>query len=559
MYLNEKEESKEATKTTASLPSESHAARRNQTRQKLSEVSPFSSGYSEVSPFSRDYSDTSPLQMKAINDPSGPSSPFAHPSGNPYCGTPVSISGNLAGNILQGFGIDTNELSLRESPDVAHMGARATAQGDVIRFAPGEFNPDTHEGLSVLGHELNHVREQASGGVRANVEGTNIHYDAGHEAASDRAGEAFASGGLVGGVGAVGTVSLAGAEGMGVERKDNDTLRETLSDNLPLSSPLTVSSPPKFPLGTRVKATKQGNAASDGSQWEASASNKGYIGRIIIERDFPYRLDSTQSGNASDALGWYREDDLFFDNDLIANDLIVNFGVGRAELNDFHPLVAQSLSDAIKEALEDFPKLRINFIGSINGMISGIFNDLVCYYMKLFENIPNSGWSEKEIYEAAILNADRFINDNKLVQTPGVIAWSLYIPKDADPTGGGLSKYNGVAVNSNYASDNDKFTQILQDNVKIQHFPIGCDTPRATMDHELGHEIDKLVHASSDTVIRRWFNELLRSNDAANQLSSYAQTNVKEFIAECYSEYRNNTAPRDYSRKVFARLRFLND
>ncbi|MCL2643474.1 MAG: LysM peptidoglycan-binding domain-containing protein [Candidatus Bathyarchaeota archaeon] len=113
---------------------------------------------------------------------------------NPYAGTPLSVSGDLSESIQNSFGIDTNKLSLRESLEVSKMGARATSQGNVIRFAPGEFSPSTHKGLSVLGHELTHVREQAMGGVHANVDGTNIHYDKGHESRSDKMGEAFANG-----------------------------------------------------------------------------------------------------------------------------------------------------------------------------------------------------------------------------------------------------------------------------------------------------------------------------------------------------------------------------
>ncbi|MCL2399306.1 MAG: DUF4157 domain-containing protein [Defluviitaleaceae bacterium] len=112
----------------------------------------------------------------------------------------LDIPENLSQKIQDSFGIDTSKISLLESPEVAKMGAKATAQGNEIRFAPGEYNPDTTEGLKILGHELNHVREQATGNIQANVEGTNIHFDPVHEASSDRVGEAFASGALSGAV-----------------------------------------------------------------------------------------------------------------------------------------------------------------------------------------------------------------------------------------------------------------------------------------------------------------------------------------------------------------------
>ncbi|MCL2399592.1 MAG: DUF4157 domain-containing protein [Defluviitaleaceae bacterium] len=117
---------------------------------------------------------------------------------NPYSDRELDLPESLAESIQGGFGIDMSKLSLLESPEIADMGAKATAQGNVIRFAPGEFKPDTTEGLKILGHELNHVREQAQGKIKPNVEGTNIHFDPVNEAASDRVGDAFASGELSG-------------------------------------------------------------------------------------------------------------------------------------------------------------------------------------------------------------------------------------------------------------------------------------------------------------------------------------------------------------------------
>ncbi len=118
----------------------------------------------------------------------------ARPAQSPYGGTPLQVSGALASRIKRGFGLRAGELALRESPDVAAMGARATAQGNAIRFAPGEFSPETPEGLAVLGHELNHVRQQAMGNVSA--PGGEVFDSPAHEAASERAGEAFAEGAL---------------------------------------------------------------------------------------------------------------------------------------------------------------------------------------------------------------------------------------------------------------------------------------------------------------------------------------------------------------------------
>jgi len=111
---------------------------------------------------------------------------------NANSGKKLDVSEGLSERIEDAFGIDTSELTILESPAVAELSAKAIAQGDTISFAPGEYKPDTTEGLELLGHELNHIRDQALGKVTANVEGTNINIDTTHEANSERAGKAFA-------------------------------------------------------------------------------------------------------------------------------------------------------------------------------------------------------------------------------------------------------------------------------------------------------------------------------------------------------------------------------
>jgi len=117
---------------------------------------------------------------------------------DPYSGKELDIPENLTERIKDSFGIDTNEISIVESSEVAKLGAKATAQGNVISFAPSEYQPNTKEGLELLGHELNHIRDQALNKVTANITGTNINIDVAHETNSDRAGKAFASGTLSG-------------------------------------------------------------------------------------------------------------------------------------------------------------------------------------------------------------------------------------------------------------------------------------------------------------------------------------------------------------------------
>jgi len=92
------------------------------------------------------------------------------------------------------FGFDPTSIRFKESPEISGTGAKAMAQGDVISFAPGKFDPYTESGQSLIGHELSHIVQQAKG-LSSNIKGSNIHYNPASESASDAAGHVFATGG----------------------------------------------------------------------------------------------------------------------------------------------------------------------------------------------------------------------------------------------------------------------------------------------------------------------------------------------------------------------------
>lgn len=57
-----------------------------------------------------------------------------------------------------------------ESSKAPEVGALAYTQGSDIHFAPGQFNPESSSGKSLLGHELTHVVQQRQGRVTPTTE-----------------------------------------------------------------------------------------------------------------------------------------------------------------------------------------------------------------------------------------------------------------------------------------------------------------------------------------------------------------------------------------------------
>ena len=89
--------------------------------------------------------------------------------------------------------------------------------------------------------------------------------------------------------------------------------------------------------------------------------------------------------------------------------------------------------------------------------------------------------------------------------------------------------------------------------------PVGCNTLKSTADHEIGHLIDKKFSISEHSqVIRNLYDKYYVKTTTsspinpkmARVLSSYANTNIREFIAEAWSEYRNNPKPREVAKAI---------
>ena len=243
----------------------------------------------------------------------------------------------------------------------------------------------------------------------------------------------------------------------------------------------------------------------------------------------------------------------------LTNDFSDKGLVNNPDLRDFDTDVADAMKNAFEDAKKDFPNLDINYFGTIQNQVEGIKESLAKNYEKGFREKWGGAYSDDDYKTAAITKAKQDVAEFGLNDFNDAFAWSLNIPEGSDPTGGDLSRYNGIAVNSKYASNNDNFTASKINEVAIKHKPIGCDTPRATADHELGHEIDKLLDAHNDLQIKELYDTMMKDGNAEDVLSAYSAKNIKEFIAEGYSEYRNNPEPRDYAKSVFSRLIAIND
>lgn len=218
--------------------------------------------------------------------------------------------------------------------------------------------------------------------------------------------------------------------------------------------------------------------------------------------------------------------------------------VKRPNLKGFDPQVAADAYDALLDAKKDFPNLTIDFIGTIQTQAEGFYTDAVNSYFKSYTKAGDSPLVAKARAEKKALairdTITRCESDSCAISVPSM--------------GVDGATCMGIGIQTDYAADHSAYTSTASRLVASKSSPIGCSTVKSIVDHEIGHEIDRMVDARNDKKIEKMYNQLISKPDAANHLSSYATTQVGEFIAEGYAEYRNNPNPRPFARAVYKRL-----
>lgn len=215
--------------------------------------------------------------------------------------------------------------------------------------------------------------------------------------------------------------------------------------------------------------------------------------------------------------------------------------------------VGHEVISTITDTQKMFPDLNMNFVGSAQKRNQLIENDLRAYYTKAYnQNYPDA--------DSRII--DNLVNEHIAEDMGGLqieentIAQSLYVENNVNGISSIIQRYNGITINEAIGSDYATFQRVKQSDVQSKWKPVGCDTPKATVDHELGHQISAITKAYNDPEISSMFNNFSRLSETekSERLSGYSATNIHEFIAESWSEYQNNASCRETARAVSERM-----
>jgi len=174
-------------------------------------------------------------------------------------------SGSLVPEAIKGkmetsFGADFSDVRVHESPNAQAMGARAMTRGKDIYFAPGQFDPATQEGQSLLGHELSHVVQQREGRVQTPQNGIFPLVDSNHlEGEAEREGERASRGVSARNGGETGHVSAISAQAGGQLSADTAPVQAGFF------SSLAGGAKKAFGAATKFATSKEGRALIGGA------------------------------------------------------------------------------------------------------------------------------------------------------------------------------------------------------------------------------------------------------------------------------------------------------
>lgn len=237
--------------------------------------------------------------------------------------------------------------------------------------------------------------------------------------------------------------------------------------------------------------------------------------------------------------GFSPADSIAMANDFLENKLGIVADYGGMDLG-----VANIANEAFYYTLEEFPEIQqgLKSVGTYQNMVQ---KAKIAYEPRLIQTLEALGYREgtKEFqrlydYKMRGFSSKYRMKSNTLACHLEAVKGDM-IFKDLD----------GIYINKKWGGNIKGFEKAVIEAEKSGYHPQGCDTIKSVVDHELGHHFDFVLKLKNNNEINNFYRTLSK-DDITNGLSIYATTNKSEFIAEAWSEYRNNPKPRPIAKRV---------
>src|SRR5699024_117018 len=222
-------------------------------------------------------------------------------------------------------------------------------------------------------------------------------------------------------------------------------------------------------------------------------------------------------------------------------------GIPNVKYNGIDIEVANEWNEALRDTFEKFPELQkeMQFVGTIQERNKKLGKDFEVYALDQLRE-RNPGAPDRVLEPYAKRQTNSLLNNFK--PAPQTTAQSF---SDKDPI---FKDISGVTINKDRGRNYTMMKLQLEDAEKRRWNPVGSNSPRSILDHEIGHQLDDLLGIRDKEIIQDLFDS--RTFDQITEdLSEYAWTNnapdrYAELIAEGWAEYMNNPKPREVARVI---------
>ena len=252
-----------------------------------------------------------------------------------------------------------------------------------------------------------------------------------------------------------------------------------------------------------------------------------------------------------------KENDIIKENNVFikaktieeANEFAIkNLGI-NADYNGIDIKCANEWNEGLfnmKEKFPDIVKEGISFVGATQSRNELLKKEI----MDFLENAYiEEGYTPRKAKNQAKKDTEYYTMNLRINPREMAVSLSLKNKATNNPLTLIIKKYTGITMNNEFFNDYENAIANKIEQVKKKWKPIGCGTVKGTFDHEFGHQIDKFLKINENEKIINLY-EKLSKDELEENLSGYSATNINEFIAEAWSEYANNSNPRNISKTV---------
>ncbi len=222
-------------------------------------------------------------------------------------------------------------------------------------------------------------------------------------------------------------------------------------------------------------------------------------------------------------------------------------GIGMASYKGCDLEVANAWNEGLQDNFARFPKLRerISFTGEAHERNKLLKIEMEEWYYQAYqEAYPHE--NDAQLRYWAKEKAKKWMRQLSIPRNAMALSWQ---PKQEF-----LRKFAGVTLNGETAKSAEKMKEALKADAAQKFHPIGCDTIRYLLDHELGHQLDHLLGLRELSEIQELFNRRTKK-ELTEALSEYSWNNrnpnrYAEMIAEAWAEYCSSPEPREIARQI---------